>query len=207
MDRRVSGGRRAGLDYGQRVCGSGELRRRTTTNYGNDTSDERGVGRNGEGSAAFYRERERKSLPGSLNGELLSFMAINGKNRKLPSLVGGEETEELKSIISRRRNGRGFMALGRRMARVGRSCARLVRLRSAGWRGRCSGWRQRARRAAVGPAGCAGRGSAETRRSRAAGRALGAVSSGSRARPLSSWGRTRGGAGRSAARARCRDSG
>ena len=30
MDRRVSAGRRAGLDYGQRVRGSGELRRRTT---------------------------------------------------------------------------------------------------------------------------------------------------------------------------------
>jgi hypothetical protein len=29
MDRRVSVGRRAGLDYGQRVRGSGELRRRT----------------------------------------------------------------------------------------------------------------------------------------------------------------------------------
>jgi hypothetical protein len=61
--------------------------------------------------------------------------------------------------------------------------------------------------AAVGPAGCAGRGSAETRRSRAAGRALDATSSGSRARPLSSRGRARGGAGCSAARARCRGSG
>jgi hypothetical protein len=48
-------------------------------------------------------------------------MATNGKNRKLPSLVGGEETEELKSIISRRRNGRGFMALGRRARAASRS--------------------------------------------------------------------------------------
>jgi hypothetical protein len=88
MDRRVSAGWRAGLDYGQRVCGSGELRRRTAhsgderpTNDGVEqcTGDERGVlereanssREEWGGSAAFYRERERKSLPGSLNGALL----------------------------------------------------------------------------------------------------------------------------------------
>ena len=60
--------RRAGLDYGQLVRGSGELRRRTA-HSGDErqrTSDERGV-LEGEanssrqewgGSAAFYREQE-----------------------------------------------------------------------------------------------------------------------------------------------------
>jgi hypothetical protein len=78
MDQRVSAGRRAGLNYGQRVRGSGELRRRTahsgelhglrrrTATNGNGTSDERGVleretnssREEWRGSAAFYRERE-----------------------------------------------------------------------------------------------------------------------------------------------------
>jgi hypothetical protein len=67
-DRRISAGRRARLDYGQLVRGSGELRRRTA-HSGDErqrTSDERGV-LEGEanssrqewgGSAAFYREQE-----------------------------------------------------------------------------------------------------------------------------------------------------
>ena len=77
MDRRGSAGRRAGLDYGRRVCRSGELRRRTVTpaNYGlrelrrrtatNDGVEQctREMGRAwvvrmGERGSAFYRERE-----------------------------------------------------------------------------------------------------------------------------------------------------
>ena len=66
-DRRVSAGRSAGLDYGRRVCRSGELRRRTA-HSGDErqrTSDERGV-LEGEanlsrqewgGSAAFIGSR------------------------------------------------------------------------------------------------------------------------------------------------------
>ena len=73
MDRRISAGRRAGLDYGQLVRGSGELRRRTA-HSGDErqrTSDERGV-LEGEanssrqewgGSAVpFYREREGRGM-------------------------------------------------------------------------------------------------------------------------------------------------
>jgi hypothetical protein len=45
MDRRISAGRSAGLDYGRRVCRSGELRRRTahSSDERQRTSDERGV--------------------------------------------------------------------------------------------------------------------------------------------------------------------
>jgi hypothetical protein len=84
-DRRVSAGRRAGLDYGQLVRGSGELRRRTTTN-GNGTSDERGV-LEGEatssrqewgGSAAFYREREGRRMVCQGEGTIGVFMATIG---------------------------------------------------------------------------------------------------------------------------------
>jgi len=78
FDRVRPGGEKQGLDYGQRMRGSGELRRRTahsgelhglrrrTATNDNGTSDERGVleretnSSRGEwgGSAAFYRERE-----------------------------------------------------------------------------------------------------------------------------------------------------
>jgi hypothetical protein len=81
MDRRVSAERRARLDYGRRVRGSGELRRRTThsgelralATNGNGTSYERGVlereanssRQKWGGSAAFYRMQEgrRKETP------------------------------------------------------------------------------------------------------------------------------------------------
>jgi hypothetical protein len=93
IDRRVSVGRRAGLDYGQRVRGSGELRRRTAhsgelhglrrqapATNGNGTSDERGVleansSRQEWGGSAvpFYREREGRK--GSARGITWSSMA------------------------------------------------------------------------------------------------------------------------------------
>ena len=87
-DRRVSAGRRAGLDYGQLVRGSGELRRRTA-HSGDErqrTSDERGV-LEGEanssrqewgGSAAFYREREGRRMVCQGEGTIGVFMATIG---------------------------------------------------------------------------------------------------------------------------------
>jgi hypothetical protein len=102
MDRRVSTGRRAGLDYGQRVRGSDELQRRTThsgelhglrrraANSGDErqrTSDERGV-LEGEanssrqewgGSAAFYREQEGRRKGHWWSSSVLPFPARNGR--------------------------------------------------------------------------------------------------------------------------------
>ena len=91
MDRRVSTGRRAGLDYGQRVRGSGELRRRTA-HSGDErqrTSDERGV-LEGEanssrqewgGSAVpFYREREGRGEVTGVIEETVNGAAVTARN-------------------------------------------------------------------------------------------------------------------------------
>jgi hypothetical protein len=65
------------------------------------------------GRARFYREQEGegKGRPGSFNGAPSVFMATNGADGyQLDG--GGEETKEMKSINSRRRNGRWCMELG-----------------------------------------------------------------------------------------------
>jgi len=91
MDRRISAGRRAGLDYGQLVRGSGELRRRTA-HSGDErqrTSDERGV-LEGEanssrqewgGSAVpFYREREGRGEVTGVIKETVNGAAVTARN-------------------------------------------------------------------------------------------------------------------------------
>jgi hypothetical protein len=95
MDRRVSAGRRARLDYGRRVRGSSELRRRTAhsgelrapATNDNGTSYERGVlerkanssRQEGGGSAAFYREQEGRRKGHWWSSMVLLFPARNGR--------------------------------------------------------------------------------------------------------------------------------
>jgi hypothetical protein len=112
-DRRVSAGRSAGLDYGRRVCRSGELRRRTV--HSGELRRRTPANSTGSGDKQCTGELERWNelgYAGERRGSLLPFIGEGGEKRSRrgrEESVGGSITRGLiatvSSMVSMERNG------------------------------------------------------------------------------------------------------